>query len=110
MAVRNIVNRHLALLFGESPVLAMPTDHGSLAAENGTLLGYDKTFVLLECSVDAVPGVGPLAIPIGDAIKAVEDSAVMRRMDLGIVVQASSDNPVSTGRKHVMKNFIGPNA
>ena len=62
--------------------------------------------MLLESSIDAVPGVCPLAVAIGDAIEAVEDSAVMRRMHLRILIQATGDNPISIRRKHVMKNFI----
>ncbi len=110
MPAWNVVNRQFALLFGKGNVLAMPANHNALSSQNRTLLRGQKPFVLLKGSVDAVPGVCPLAVAIGDAIEAVENAPVMRRMDLGIVIQASGDNPVSTGRKDVMKNFIGPNS
>src|SRR6266540_449826 len=31
-------------------------------------------------------------------------------MDLGILIQATGENPIALGRKHVMKNLIGPNS
>src|SRR5438093_13633356 len=34
----------------------------------------------------------------------------MRRMNLGILIQAIGDNPISLRRKHVMENLIGPNS
>jgi hypothetical protein len=48
MAAGNVVNRQLALLFGECPVLAMPTDFNAVPAQNGTLLGGEKLLVLLH--------------------------------------------------------------
>ena len=110
MAAGNIVNRQLALLFGEGRVLAMPANDNAMPAQNGAFLRREKSFVLLKRSVDAVPGVGPLAVAVGDAIEAVENAAVMRGMDLGIVIQATGDNPISLRRKHVMENLIGPNS
>ena len=109
MAAGNIVNRQLPLLFGEGHVLAMPANHSTLSRQNRTLLGGQKPFVLLKCSVDAMPGVRSLAVAVGDAIEAVKDSAVMRRMDLGILIQAAGDDPISGRRKYVMENFVGPN-
>ena len=31
-------------------------------------------------------------------------------MNLGVLIQATGDNPISLRRKHVVENFIGPNA
>src|SRR5437762_13920474 len=33
----------------------------------------------------------------------------MRRSDLWILIQASGDDSISTGRKDVVENFVGPN-
>src|SRR5258705_13626088 len=110
MAAGNIVNGQLALLFGKGHVLAMPANHSSLSSQNRTLLGGQKPFVLLKRSVDAVPGVGSLAVAVGDPIEAIENAAVMRRMNLGILIQATGDNPISIRRKHVMENFIRLNS
>jgi hypothetical protein len=60
---------------------------------------------LRRCSA----GVSPPALAISDAVEAVKDSAVMRRMNLRILIQAAGDNPISLRRKHVMENLIGPN-
>src|SRR5437870_4717717 len=110
MTTGNIVNRQFALLFCEGRVLAMPANDNAVPTQNGTLLGRQKTFVLLKRSVDAMPGIRSLAIAVGDAIETIENAAVMRRMDLGILIQATGDNPISFRRKHMMENFIGPNS
>src|SRR5678815_937002 len=88
----------------------MPADVHTVPSQNGAFLGREKTFVLLKRSVDAVPGIGRLAVAVGDAVEAVEDSAVMRRMNLGILIQATGDNPISLRRKDVMENFVGANS
>src|SRR5438876_6048592 len=110
MPAGDVVNREFALLFCERGVLAVPTDDNTLPAQDGALLGSEKPFVLLKRSVDAVPGVSPLAVTVGDTIEAIENAAVMRRMDLGILIQASGDDSISTGRKDVVENFIRPNS
>src|SRR5678815_1997839 len=66
--------------------------------------------MLLKRSVDAVPGICPLAIAVSDAIEAVENAAMVWRMNLGILIQATGDDPISLRRKHVMENLIGPNS
>src|SRR5436190_4605913 len=104
MTTGNIVNRHLALFFGEGRLLPMPTNVNTVPTQNGAVLGREKTFVLLKRSVDAVPGIRRLAVAVGDAIEAVENTPVMRRMNFGILIQATGDNPISIRRKHVMEN------
>src|SRR5262249_4289292 len=64
----------------------------------------------LEGSVDAVPGVGFFAVPIRDTIEAVENSTVMRRVDLWIFVQSASNDAISVWRIDMMENFVGPHA
>ena len=78
MATGNIVNRQLALLFGEGRVLPMPANVNTVPTQNGAFLGREKTFVLLKRAVDAVPGICRLAVAIGDSIEAIENTAVMR--------------------------------
>jgi len=80
-----MVNRQFALFFRESRVLPMPADQNAVASKNRPLLRREKSLVLLKCSIDAVPGVGSLAVPVGDPIEAVENSPVMRRMNLRII-------------------------
>src|SRR6185503_10170811 len=41
--------------------------------------------------------------------EAVENAAVMRRMDFRIFIQAARENPISIRRINVMENLIGPN-
>src|SRR5262245_2336582 len=110
MAARNIVNRQLAFFFSERRVARVPADRSAVPPQNGTLLRCEKVFVLLKRSVDAVPGVGPLAIAIGDAIEAIKNAAVMGRMNLGILTQAAGDDPISIWREYVMENFVSPHA
>src|SRR5262245_22307477 len=88
----------------------MPVDGGAVPGQNKTLLGCEKPLVLLKRPVGAVPGVGALAIAVGDAIEAVENTAVMGRMDPGILIQAPGYDPISVRREYVMKNFVGANA
>src|ERR1051325_12234531 len=95
MSAGNIVNRQLALLFGEGRILPMPANHNTVPAQNGAFLRGEKAFVLLKRAVDAVPGIRRLAVSIGDAIETIKDTAVMRRMDLGILIQTTGDNPIS---------------
>jgi hypothetical protein len=87
----------------------MPANGGTVPGQHRTLLGGEKPFVLLKRSVDAMPGVRSLSVAVGDAIEAVENAAVMRRMNLGILIQAPGDDPISVRRKYVMENFVGPN-
>ena len=110
MAAGNIVDRQLALLFGESGILPMPANLNTVSTQNGAFLGREKTFVLLKRTVDAVPGIRRLAVPVCDAIEAVENTPVMRRMNLGILIQTTRDNPIPRWRIHVMENLIGPNS
>src|SRR4030095_7111610 len=86
----------------------MPADFNPMATQNGTFLGSEKTFVLLKRSVDAMPGIGCFTVAVRDAVEPVENAAVMRRMDLWIVIQTSSNNPISAGRIDMMEDFIGP--
>ena len=88
----------------------MPVDGRAVAGQNETLLGCEKPFVLLKRAVNAVPGVGAPAVAVGDAIEAVENTAMMWRMNFGIVIQATGDDPISVGREYVMENFISANA
>src|SRR4029077_6628567 len=62
--------------------------------------------VLLIRSVRAVPEVGGLAIPVTDAVEAVEYPPVMRRMDLGIVGQSIGDHPIASGRINIVEDLI----
>src|SRR5688500_4516933 len=110
MASGHMVNRQLPLLFREGGIPPMPLNVHTMPAQNGACLRREKTFVLLKRAVDAVPGIRPLAVAVGDAIEAVENSPVMRRMDLWILIQATGDNPISFWRKHMMENLIGPNS
>src|SRR6266536_2988320 len=107
MATGNIVNRQLAFLFGEGRLLPMPANLNTVPPQNGPFLRREKTFVLLKRSVDAVPRICHFAVTIGDAIETIKDTAVMRRMDLGILIQTTGDNPISLRRKHVVENLIG---
>ena len=66
--------------------------------------------MLLKRAVDAVPGVRRFAVAVGDAIEALENAAMMRRMDLGILIQATRDNPIALQRINVMENLVGPNS
>src|SRR5688572_33112436 len=88
----------------------MPADGSAVPGENDTLLGCEKPFVPLKRAIDAVPGVGSLAVAVGDAIEAVENAAVMWRMNSVILIQATGDDPISIRREYVMENFIGANA
>src|SRR5262245_29377253 len=88
----------------------MPANSHAMPAQHGALLRSQKRFVLLKRSIDAVPGVGALAVAVRDPIEAVENSSMMRRMDLRIIQQAIGDDPLSVRRINVMENFIGPNS
>src|SRR5262245_18704735 len=76
--------------------------------QDGALLGSKESFVLLKGSIDTVPRVSSLAVAVGDAIEAIKNAAVMRRMNLGIISQAAGHNPISLWGKDVMENLVGP--
>src|SRR5438046_2857844 len=110
MPVGNVVNGQLALFCCEGCIPSMPANLNTVPAQDGALFGGEKLFMLLERSVYAMPCVRSLAIAVGDAIEAVENTAVMRGMNLRIWIQAAGDNSVSIRRMDVMENLIGPNS
>src|SRR5689334_5901746 len=57
-----------------------------------------------------MPGIRRLPVTIRNAIEAVENPTMMRRMDLRIVIQASGDDLIAIRRIYVMENFIGANS
>src|SRR2546430_796195 len=107
MATRNIIHGQLALLFGEGPVLPMPANGNSMPPQNGACLRREKTLVLLIRSVDTVPRISGLAVAVGDAIEAIEDTPVMWGMNLGVVRQSVGDDPVALWRIEVVEDFVG---
>ena len=63
--------------------------------------------MLLKSPIDTMPGVCSPAVTIGDAIKTVKNSAVMRGMHFWIVRQPTGYPAFAIGRKDMMKNLIG---
>jgi hypothetical protein len=66
--------------------------------------------VLLIGAVGAMPGIGSLAVAVANAVEAVEDAAVMRGVDLGVVRQSVRDDPVALPRIQVMEDLVSPDA
>src|SRR5262245_55109766 len=95
MTARNVVHGQLALFVDEDLLfLSMPTDGESMSAQHDAGLAHQETVMRFIRAVDAMPGVGSFAVAVTNTIEAEEDTAMMRRMDLGIVRQ-------SAGRQHV---------
>src|SRR5262245_45136718 len=110
MSAGHIKNRQFALLLREGSILSMPADDVAVAAKNRPCFGGNEPFMLLEGTVNTMPGIGVPAIAVGDAIEAVKNPAVMRRMHLGIILQAVRDQAIAVRREYVVKNFICSNA
>ena len=71
-----MVNAQFAFLRGEGGVLSLPTDFRPLPGDDRPFLRGKKPLVLLERAIGAMPGISPLAL--GDSIKTIEYSAMMR--------------------------------
>ena len=68
-----------------------------MPAQDGPRFRREKAVVFLIRPVGAMPEVGGLAVVVADAVEAVEDAAMMRGMDLGVVRQSVGDDPVARG-------------
>src|SRR5262249_43518663 len=113
LAARDVVDGQLALLLGESlPVLipAVPANGDSMPAQDGALVHGKKAGVLLIRPVDAVPRVGGLAVAVSNAVETVENTAVMRRMDLGIVRQSIRHDSVPLRRIQMVEDLVRADA
>ena len=90
------------------PIEVVEGDASALPAQDGAFLRGEKTVVLLIRAVDAVPGVSGLAVAVANAVEPVEDAAVMRGMDLGVVRQSVRDDPIALRRIQVVEDLVGP--
>src|SRR5262249_13982593 len=66
----------------------------------------EKAIVLLIGSMGAVPHVRGLAVAVANAVETVKNTAVVRRMDLGMVRQAIRDHSVALRRIEMVKYLI----
>src|SRR5262249_1803341 len=106
-ATRDVVCGQFSLFLGERLlVLAVPADHHAMAGQNGTRFRREKAIVLLIRPVSAVPEVGRLAIAVADAVEAVENPSVMRRMDLGIIRQSVGDDSIASWGINVVEDLV----
>src|SRR5262245_54503417 len=75
---RQMVNRQLALLLGNYLLLlAMPGNSQSMPSHEIACLAGKQFLVRLVRATRAVPGVGLLAVAVGDLVEAEEDAPVV---------------------------------